>query len=94
MGMGNNKFRKVRYPSETDEDWRKAPGANRRPIHKEKQKTGREACGKARYSDEYEAAKKLAKAQKWAIRNGFRVPVRYYYHKKCGGYHLTSQEAA
>ncbi len=50
-------------------------------------------CGrKRRFPDEYEAERKLKRAQDKAERDGSRtMPVRCYYHGECGGFHITSR---
>lgn len=56
-----------------------------------KRKSGR--CGrKLRLRDEYEAGRMLRKTRQIAEDTGSTFPVRYYYHGKCEGFHLTSEE--
>jgi hypothetical protein len=89
MGYKNNTYRKVRYPNDDEDDNSRA--STRRPVKKTKKPRGRDLCGKTRFADEFEAGKKLKNAQRWARENGYKIPVRWYYHKRCNGYHLTSQ---
>lgn len=51
----------------------------------------KETCGKRRYATEYDAQKRLDRMARHAQDNGHRAPLRYYYHAKCDGFHLTSQ---
>lgn len=90
MGYKNNTFRKVRYPDSEDDDNRRA--GTQRPVRNQKKRQGKDLCGKRRFEDEFDAGKHLKKAQEWAKRNGYKVPVRWYYHKRCRGYHITSQQ--
>jgi hypothetical protein len=56
-----------------------------------KRKTGR--CGrKVRFPDEYKADRILRKTQQIAEQTGGYAPVRWYWHRKCDGFHLTSEE--
>ncbi|HEV2354778.1 MAG TPA: hypothetical protein VGR89_11070 [Puia sp.] len=84
-------YRKIRYPQDTDDDNRRA--GTQRPVSNQKKRQGKDLCGKRRFENEFEAGKHLKKAQAWAKKNGFKVPQRFYYHKRCRGYHITSQEA-
>jgi hypothetical protein len=51
----------------------------------------KDTCGKRRFPDEYEAGKRLKQLTGRAERNGYTPPLRYYWHWKCGGFHLTSE---
>lgn len=52
----------------------------------------RSRCGrKVRFPDEYEAGRTLTWARQTAERTGTPTPLRWYYHSRCGGFHLTSR---
>ena len=51
----------------------------------------RQTCGKRRFRNEYDAGKRLKRAQARAARNYYKYPLRYYECSTCHGFHLTSK---
>ena len=63
---------------------RRSPNRHRRKVRPGGRKCGR----KQRFATEYEAQYVLGRMQARALS---KVPVRYYYHARCDGFHITSQ---